>query len=85
MEATMSAVGPLVTNRNEKTEVKPESPKESPTKTENSDEQFQEIHAPVSIPLEDWIEVSPAKNAAGTAEGPSNQVATPGDIEAAGG
>lgn len=75
-----------------KTEVKPESPKENLVKVEyeekdqDSDEQFQEVQLPPANPLEveDWIEVSPEKNAA-EAEVSTNQGMTPGDIMAAGG
>ncbi|KAK9058727.1 hypothetical protein SSX86_023569 [Deinandra increscens subsp. villosa] len=74
-----------------KTEVEPEKPKEIPDKLEDqekdqdSEEQFQEIQVPPANPLEveDWIEVSPQKNA--VAEESPNQDTTRGDIVVVGG
>nr|XP_043610053.1 protein WVD2-like 4 isoform X2 [Erigeron canadensis] len=72
-----------------KTEVKPDTSEALPVNIEDqendqdSDEQFQEIHAPLTNPIEgeEWIEVSPEKKAS------SNEVASiiPGDIMADGG
>ncbi|KAI3826265.1 hypothetical protein L1987_00310 [Smallanthus sonchifolius] len=74
-----------------KTEVKPEKSTELPAKPEDqekdqdSDEQFQEVQVPPANPLEgeDWIEVSPQKNA--VAEESPNQDMTPGDSVVVGG
>ncbi|XP_076942985.1 protein WVD2-like 4, partial [Bidens hawaiensis] len=68
-----------------KTKVKPEKSTEIPVKQDqekdqDSDEQFQEIQAPSANPLEveDWIEVSPQKNA--VVEESPDQGAAPGDV-----
>ncbi|XP_076926124.1 protein WVD2-like 5 [Bidens hawaiensis] len=69
-----------------KTGVKPEKSTEIPAKLEDqekdqdSDEQFQEIQAPSANPLEveEWIEVSPQKNA--VVEESPDQGAAPGDV-----
>ncbi|KAI3683710.1 hypothetical protein L1987_84223 [Smallanthus sonchifolius] len=90
--ASEKPVGELETNTPpSKTEVKPEKSTEVPAKPEDqekdqdSDEQFQEVQVPPVNPLdvEDWIEVSPQKNA--VAEESPNQDTTPGDGVVVGG
>ncbi|MFS7908433.1 hypothetical protein Hanom_Chr01g00083091 [Helianthus anomalus] len=74
-----------------KTEVKPEKSTEIPTKLEDqekdqdSDEQFQEVQDPSAntLEVEEWIEISPQKNA--VAEESPDQGTSPGDIVIVGG
>ncbi|KAJ0612811.1 putative protein WVD2-like/6 [Helianthus annuus] len=74
-----------------KTEVKPEKSTEIPDKLEDqekdqdSDEQFQEVQVPSvnTLEVEEWIEISPQKNA--VAEESPDQGTTPGDIVIVGG